>query len=243
MYFLNIFQTEDEYNKSKVLCPNISLTEEDDLLHFKMPSIEFVDLGLPSGTQWMRNNWGAEEETDYGLYFQWGATVAYEGSAAAAHSSWATQPLNGGNSSWTCSTVEENVKKVCSNYVLKDEYDCAYQLSGGMIKLPNLTQASELLNNTTQTYTNVGSKYFRKLISKINGNYILFPYAGLYGDGTSKQMGVECNYYTSAHYGNLDSCDHIGRCRILFASSRISSLQLSNASIRYAFPIKGVKNY
>ena len=38
---------------------------------------EYVDLGLPSGTLWAKCNVGAETETDYGLYFQWGDTQGY----------------------------------------------------------------------------------------------------------------------------------------------------------------------
>ena len=34
--------------------------------------MEYIDLGLPSGTKWANMNIGAETETDYGLYFQWG---------------------------------------------------------------------------------------------------------------------------------------------------------------------------
>ena len=33
---------------------------------------EYVDLGLPSGLKWAKCNVGAETETDYGYYFQWG---------------------------------------------------------------------------------------------------------------------------------------------------------------------------
>ena len=36
-----------------------------------------IDLGLPSGRLWADRNVGAESETDYGLYFQWGDVVGY----------------------------------------------------------------------------------------------------------------------------------------------------------------------
>ena len=41
------------------------------------PRYTAVDLGLPSGRLWANMNIGAEKETDYGLYFQWGDTVGY----------------------------------------------------------------------------------------------------------------------------------------------------------------------
>ena len=46
-------------------------------------NIEYVDLGL--SVKWANMNVGAESETDYGLYFQWGDTVGY---ADASHSAW-----------------------------------------------------------------------------------------------------------------------------------------------------------
>ena len=33
---------------------------------------EYIDLGLPSGLKWAKCNVGADKETDYGYYFQWG---------------------------------------------------------------------------------------------------------------------------------------------------------------------------
>lgn len=38
---------------------------------------EYVDLGLPSGTMWAKCNLFAQNETDYGWYFQWGDTNGY----------------------------------------------------------------------------------------------------------------------------------------------------------------------
>ena len=35
---------------------------------------DYVDLGLPSGTMWGVCNLGGDDETDYGIYFQWGDT-------------------------------------------------------------------------------------------------------------------------------------------------------------------------
>ena len=43
----------------------------------KHNGFEYVDLGLPSGTKWAKNNVGANSETDYGLYFAFGETNGY----------------------------------------------------------------------------------------------------------------------------------------------------------------------
>ncbi len=38
------------------------------------PTEEYVDLGLPSGTEWATHNVGATNPYDYGDYFAWGET-------------------------------------------------------------------------------------------------------------------------------------------------------------------------
>ena len=43
----------------------------------KHNGFEYIDLGLPSGTKWARCNVGANSETDNGLYFPCGGTVAF----------------------------------------------------------------------------------------------------------------------------------------------------------------------
>lgn len=55
MEYLRLFQTETEYTaaSSSLVLPNVSLTEDDKTVHFNTakPSVETVDLGLPSGTK------------------------------------------------------------------------------------------------------------------------------------------------------------------------------------------------
>lgn len=96
MKHLNIFSPISEYEKAKadnlLNRPNVSLVDEDKTVRYLIdidvdppvigPPIdnneyEYVDLGLPSGLKWAKCNIGATSETDYGLYFQWGATEGY----------------------------------------------------------------------------------------------------------------------------------------------------------------------
>ena len=53
---------------------------------------EYVDLGLPSGLKWAKCNVGAEKETDYGYYFQWGSTEPN----TSDECTWTNAPFNGG---------------------------------------------------------------------------------------------------------------------------------------------------
>ena len=95
MKFVKRFKTETDYNSymggDRLILPNISLideisemSEEDSGVRFNSAGgddpnndYEYVDLGLPSGLKWAKCNIGAEKESDYGLYFQWGDVVGY----------------------------------------------------------------------------------------------------------------------------------------------------------------------
>ena len=56
-------------------------------------SMEFVDLGLPSGLKWAKCNVGAETETDYGDYYMWGSTEPN----TADECNWKNAPFNNGS--------------------------------------------------------------------------------------------------------------------------------------------------
>lgn len=77
---------------------------EQRLTEVKKNSLQAIDLGLPSGLMWANMNVGAEKETDYGLYFQWGDTVGY---TDASHSTWATCPGNGGYNDYDADSIAE----------------------------------------------------------------------------------------------------------------------------------------
>ena len=62
-----------------------------------------IDLSLPSGRLWADKNVGAEKETDYGLYFQWGDTIGY---TDASHSIWDTCPGNSSSSDYNGVSIE-----------------------------------------------------------------------------------------------------------------------------------------
>ena len=45
---------------------------EEIIVEEPKPTMEAVDLGLPSGKKWAKCNLGANSEEEYGLYYQWG---------------------------------------------------------------------------------------------------------------------------------------------------------------------------
>ena len=102
-----------------------------------------IDLGLPSGRLWADRNVGAEKETDYGLYFQWGDTVGY---ADASHSTWETCPGNGGDSAYNAKSIAawdaENLKSGAGmgyvTEILKPEADAATVNMGSKWRMPTM---------------------------------------------------------------------------------------------------------
>jgi hypothetical protein len=189
MEYLRLFQTEDAYGKATLNYPSVSLTEDDNVVHFDATSL-YVDLGLTSGTKWMKCNIGAEKETDYGLFFQWGDTVGYDESTAAAHSSWSTCPGNGGASSYDTSALTTWNTSNLTNDVLNTSVDAAYAHTNGKAKMPTQSQFQELIDETNSEWTTIDGVTGRKFTNKTDSSkYIFIPAAGSFSNGSRYGKG------------------------------------------------------
>ena len=141
-----------------------------------------IDLGLPSGRLWADKNVGAEKETDYGLYFQWGDTIGY---TDASHSTWATCPGNGSNSDYNGISIEawdaENLQSVngIEDSTLKIEADAATVNMGSKWRMPTIEDCAELYSYTNYEYAVIDEVEGCKFISKADpSKYIFLPFAG-----------------------------------------------------------------
>ena len=153
----------------------------------------YVDLGLPSGTQWAILNVGAGNPKDYGLYFAWGETTAkssydwgnyrYGGSPYALTKY--CQKSNYGNEGFTDSLTE-----------LEPVDDAATANWGSDWCMPSIDQIDELYNSnyTTSTWTTMEGVNGMLITSKSNGANIFLPAAG-YFIGTDSYDGGEYGYY------------------------------------------------
>ena len=151
---------------------------------------EYVDLGLSSGTKWANMNIGATKETDYGLFFQWGDTVGYDESTAAAHSTWSTCPGNGGASSYDTSALTTWDNNNLTNDVLNTSVDAAYVHTNGKAKMPTEAQCKELINETNSEWTSINGVYGRKFTNKTDSSkYIFIPAAGYFINGSRNSKG------------------------------------------------------
>lgn len=126
-------------------------------------TMEYVDLGLPSGIKWAKCDLGASSPEKYGDYYSWGET-------------------------WTKTTdkyyyftdiVEGQYTKYDSRdkrYFLEKEDDVAYLRLGEGWRYPTWNEVQELYDNCTVTESTLNGWPGVMFISKINNNYIFFGY-------------------------------------------------------------------
>ena len=171
-------------------------TENDVIV--KGGGYEYVDLGLPSGLKWAKCNVGAETETDYGYYFQWGSTSPN----TANECTWANAPFNGRANDYNSTYFSEVKDTVCPNGILAKEYDAAAQIMGGEWRMPTEAEFQELLNNTTNKwFTNYkGTGVNGREFTGSNGNSIFIPAAGLCSNGSVSDVGYYGYVWNSSLY-------------------------------------------
>ena len=135
-------------------------------------TMEYVDLGLPSGKKWSKKYLGAKTATDKGDYYAWGET----------------SPKSPGHFDFT----KENYKLLDGawgdfrRYNKKDGWkqlipydDAATARLGDKWHIPTETEVQELLDNCTAKEITMNGKAGIALVSKINNNYIFFRNNGL----------------------------------------------------------------
>lgn len=138
---------------------------------------EYVDLGLPSGTLWATMNVGATSETDYGNYYQYGK-------GSAQYSVTSGQSIYTGTERPLASTA-----------------DTATVVMGSGWHMPTQAQFNELTANTTYSWTSINGVMGGKFTAS-NGNYVFFPAAGLYYDGSLYYVGSGGFVWSSAPNGS-----------------------------------------
>ena len=185
MKYLKKFQNHTAYEaaESGLILPNVSLCVQENEVHYKpydpYNGHEYVDLGLPSGTKWATMNVGANSVTDYGNYYQYGKGAAtYQETSGQTNYEGYENPLAA-------------------------SADTATQVWGGSWHMPTRDQIRELTANTTYQSITINGIKCGKFTAQ-NGNYVLFPAAGTYVNGTLKYVGVFNWSWSSTRYGTND---------------------------------------
>ena len=126
-------------------------------------TMEYVDLGLPSGIKWAKCDLGASSPEKYGDSYAWGET-------------------------WTKTTEEyyyftdivagqyTKYDSRDKRYFLEKEDDAAYLRLGEGWRTPTWNEMQELIDNCTVTESTLNGWPGVMFISKINNNYIFFGY-------------------------------------------------------------------
>lgn len=197
-----------------------------------IPTMEFVDLGLPSGTLWAKCNIGATSESDYGDYFMWGSTTPN----TASECTWTNAPFNGGSDSYNDTYFNSVKNTVCPNGILAKGYDVAYKTTNGAARMPTKTEFQELLSGTTNGWTRVNGINGWKFTSKTDtSKYIFIPAAGYRSGGSVDSVGYSGDVWSSS----LDT-SYPGRAWNLdFGSDGCS---LSNLNRHNGWSVRAVRN-
>lgn len=132
-------------------------------------TMEYVDLGLPSGIKWAKCDLGETSPEIYGDTYAWGETWT----------KWSKDYY------YFTDIVKGQYTKYDSRdkrYFLEKEDDAAYLRLGEGWRIPTWNEMQELIDNCTITESTLNGRRGAMLISKINNNYIFFGYWNYIGD-------------------------------------------------------------
>ena len=169
-------------------------------------TMEYVDLGLPSGLKWAKCNLGASKPSDYGDYYAWGET------APKADYTWATYKwMQAGQSDskyitkYTIADGETGAIWYDSSgnfigdnkTVLDAADDAATQQLGSPWRMPTVDEITELLDKCTWTWTTQDGVNGCQ-VDGPNGNSIFLPATGFVNDTALINKGDEGYYWSSS---------------------------------------------
>ena len=126
-------------------------------------TMEYVDLGLPSGIKWAKCDLGETSPEKYGATYAWGET-------------WTKWTID---YYYFTDIVEGQYTKYDSRdkrFFLEKEDDVAYLRLGEGWRYPTWNEVQELIDNCTVTESTLNGWPGVMFVSKINNNYIFFGY-------------------------------------------------------------------
>lgn len=210
---------------------------------FAQNSVEFVDLGLPSGTLWADRNVGAKSPEDYGNYYAWGETETKK------EFNWSTYKFRGERLDKKYGVRFYKINK----YINKDDryagvFDKKYELDredevasltyGGDCRMPNSNDLKELLSFCT--WIRSEKKGVRGyIVIGNNGNSIFIPSGGGIGDKKNYLKERYPELWTSTLSENLDAF-----CLSFQSTSEIigpSEITLEKSPRSYGLNVRAVK--
>ena len=159
----------------------------------------YVDLGLPSGLKWAKCNVGAETETDYGYYFQWGDIE----DKSKSDCSWQSYKYGDGSNKTLTKYIYSSFGSYDENpdnkFTLDLEDDAARVHMGGVWRMPTSSEFQELIDNTTNAWVTINGVSGRKFTSRADtSKYIFFPAAGHRSGSSFFRQGSDGDIWSSS---------------------------------------------
>ena len=176
-----------------------------------------IDLGLPSGTKWASWNVGASKPEEYGGYYAWGETEEKN------YYYWDTYIHCDGSSS-TCHELGRDIAGT--------KHDVAHMKWGGDWRMPTLVQFKELLANCLQEKTTLNGVKGFKLTSKLNGNSIFLPAAGLRRKDDIDHAGSYGEFWLSSQDPSVPDYAYSFRFRSGYAYRRYDGRRSDGITVR-----------
>lgn len=202
----------------------------------------FVDLGLPSGTQWANMNLGAKEVSDPGNYYVWGDIGLWYQSITDNNTVTMKSDYSGGFES-AVYTEKGMLKNVTDKNLTGEfaQYDAAYAYSGGEYRMPSGIDVTELWYNTNHSQTPVvvnGVNCMKFENRNDASKFIIIPMGGNLEGTSVKDYNSRFRVWTSDCY----DATHAKRFGAEITSGVITTVEYSLEHSRYkASPIRPVK--
>lgn len=148
-------------------------------------TVEYVDLGLPSGLKWATCNLGASRPDEYGNYYSWGETETKD------TCSWDNYVFGGNEMDYSS---KYNPTDHLNELLPSD--DAATIALGSPWRMPTYEDIVELVNECSWRWTTVNGVH-GYTVTGPNGNSIFLPAAGRNDEGRLMYQGEVGNYWTS----------------------------------------------
>jgi hypothetical protein len=220
--YLKKFNTHTEYEEARqnLILPNVSLCVTENEVHYNPDPYNghaYVEIG---GLKWATMNIGAQQPSDYGLYFAWGDTQGYTAEQVGSgegqkYFGWADYKYGNGTSS-PGATGMTKYNSADGKTVLDLKDDAARVNWGGAWRMPTTAEFQALGAAVNTAWTKVNNVYGILCTDKTDSSKTLFfPAAGICGNGSVKNVGNGGYYWSSS----LGPYDRKVACRLYFGNN------------------------
>ena len=142
-------------------------------------NIQFIDLGLPSGTLWADRNLGADKPEGYGDYFRFGETA----------------PFTENSPEYVYNDINESIAGT--------DKDAATTILGKKYRMPTLDQVEELIDECKWKWTKQNGVEGMEVTGP-NGNSIFLPASGFrdFSNGSLSYVGSYGYCWSASPYSS-----------------------------------------